>query len=680
MERFIGKMLDGRYEIKEIIGVGGMAVVFKAKCHRLNRYVAIKILKDEYMADDELRRQFHEESQAVAMLSHPNIMAVYDVSKTEELEYIVMELIDGITLKEYLERRGPLSSKEVTIFSTQIAKALEHAHSREIIHRDIKPQNIMLLRDGTLKVADFGIAHIANSQINRAKGEAIGSVHYVSPEQAKGSDIDNRADLYSLGVVMYEMLTGRLPFEGETPVEVALQHIRSIPLSPSERVEGIPETLERITMKAMNPHLSRRYASATEILADLEAFRNDANFKIDLPDPTPLSGGEESALDATRKFTNPSQAVQELLEEKKRAEQESDDDDDKVVSRTLIFSIAAVLLFFIGAIYFVVSVINPFGTNEGEKLLAPNLINKNYRDVIDDSLYADFILVEGEMIYDENLPAGTIIAQTPAPGRSVGADKKITLTISRGAKSMTLGEYANWDIRQVKIVLDRNSIPYVLVEEFSNDVAKNMVIRTEPAAGTSVTADTTVTIFISKGLEPIEVLVPNLIGMTEIEAFDALQLLGLELGDVVVVESTYPVGQIIFQEIPASSMVLEGTAINVQVSKGSGMAVVPDLLGKTEAEALALLNSAELRKGSVTPVYSSKPAGTIVTQSVVAGTEVDKNTAISFSVSLGVESGGGTDPGTDIDPGTDTDPGINGGTDSDPNTDVSGTPVDPGTN
>ena len=653
MERFIGKMLDGRYEIKEIIGVGGMAVVFKAKCHRLNRYVAIKILKDEYMADDELRRQFHEESQAVAMLSHPNIMAVYDVSKTEELEYIVMELIDGITLKEYLERRGPLSSKEVTVFSTQIAKALEHAHSREIIHRDIKPQNIMLLRDGTLKVADFGIAHIANSQIDRAKGEAIGSVHYVSPEQARGSDIDSRADLYSLGVVMYEMLTGRLPFEGETPVEVALQHIRSIPLSPSERVEGIPETLERITMKAMNPHLSRRYGSATEILADLEAFRNDANFKIELPEPTPLVNNEESTLDATRKFTNPSQTVQELLDEKKRTEQASD--DDKAVSRTLIFSIVAVLLFFIGAIYFVVSVINPFGTNETQKLLAPNLINKVYRDVIEDPLYADFVLVEGEMIYDESLPAGTIISQTPAPGRSVGADKKITLTISRGAKSMVLGEYATWDLRQVKIVLDRNNIPYVLVEEFSDEIEKNMVIRTEPAAGTSVTAETTVTIFVSKGREPKEIAMPNLLGKTEADATAALLKVGLIVGEITPIESTYPVGQVVFQEIPAKSMVLEGTVINLQISKGSGMAIVPDLLGKTEAEAVALLNSADLRKGSVTPVYSSKPAGTIVTQNVVAGTEVDKNTAISFSISLGVE------------PGTDTDSNSGTGTPTDSN-------------
>ena len=667
MDRFIGRMLDGRYEIKEIIGVGGMAVVYKAKCHRLNRYVAIKILKDEYMADDELRRQFHEESQAVAMLSHPNIMAVYDVSKTEELEYIVMELIDGITLKEYLERRGPLSSKEVTVFSTQIAKALEHAHSREIIHRDIKPQNIMLLRDGTLKVADFGIAHIANSQTDRAKGEAIGSVHYVSPEQAKGSDIDNRADLYSLGVVMYEMLTGRLPFEGETPVEVALQHIRSIPLFPSELVEGIPETLERITMKAMNPHLSRRYASATEILADLEAFRNDSNFKIDLPESTPLVSSEESALDATRKFANPGQTVQEMMDEKMRKNDHNDDDDDqKSLSGTLIFSLVAVLLFFIGAIYFVVSVINPFGGNEEQKLLAPNLINKIYQEVVDDPLYADFVLVEGEMIYDETMPAGTIISQSPAPGRSVGADKKITLTISRGAKSMVLGNYGGWDLRQLKIVLDRNNIPYVVVEEYSDEVEKSLVIRTDPEAGTAVTADSTVTIFVSKGRELKEVSVPYLIGMQENVAIQTLLDAGLVVGDITPVESIFPVGEVVFQEIPAFSMVMEGTPVNIQVSKGSGKAIVPDLLGKTEAEALQLLAEAELRKGSITEIYSNKPAGTVVMQSVTAGTAVDKNSTVSFSISLGIDTPTDSDTDSDTDSGTDSDTGDN--TDGDTNT------------
>ena len=258
MDQYIGTMLDNRYELMEIIGVGGTAVVYKAKCHRLNRFVAVKILRKEFASDQQFCRQFHDEAQAVAMLSHPNIVNIYDVSRSGSVDYIVMELIDGITLKEYLSRRGQLSPKEVTIFATQIARALEHAHDHDIIHRDIKPHNIMLLRDGTVKVADFGIAHFAEQESTYSKGEAIGSVHYVSPEQAKGSFVDNRTDLYSLGVVMYEMITGRLPFEGDTPVSIAIQHINSIALPPSIFAEDVPEQLEEITMKAMNPNLSRR--------------------------------------------------------------------------------------------------------------------------------------------------------------------------------------------------------------------------------------------------------------------------------------------------------------------------------------------------------------------------------------------------------------------------------------
>ena len=232
MDKYIGQMLDGRYEILEIIGVGGMAVVYKAMDHRLNRFVAVKILKDDYSDDAEFRRRFHGESQAVAMLSHPNIVSVYDVSKNNDLDFIVMELIDGISLKQYMEQKGPLSWRETLHFSMQIAKALEHAHSRSIIHRDIKPHNVMILKDGSVKVADFGIARIASAQ-NTLTKEALGSVHYISPEQARGARVDNRTDIYSLGVVMYEMLTGRPPYDGETPVSVAIQHINGTPLSPS---------------------------------------------------------------------------------------------------------------------------------------------------------------------------------------------------------------------------------------------------------------------------------------------------------------------------------------------------------------------------------------------------------------------------------------------------------------
>ena len=282
MDQYIGKLLDNRYEILERIGIGGMAVVYKGRDHRLNRLVAIKILKEELAQDAEFRRRFHDESQAVAMLSHPNIMAVYDVSHSAELDYIVMELLDGITLKQYMQKKGgKLAWREALHFITQIMKALSHAHSRGIIHRDIKPHNIMVLRDGSLKVADFGIARLTSAAQATLTQEALGSVHYISPEQARGSHIDARSDIYSAGVVLYEMLTGRLPFEGDSAVSVAIQHLSSVPLAPREINPDIPEQLELICMKAMAPDLDKRYPSADAMIADLEAFRKNPGVNLD---------------------------------------------------------------------------------------------------------------------------------------------------------------------------------------------------------------------------------------------------------------------------------------------------------------------------------------------------------------------------------------------------------------
>jgi len=598
MDKFIGTILDNRYELMEIIGVGGTAVVYKAKCHRLNRYVAVKILKDEFATDQEFRRQFHDEAQAVAMMSHPNIVNIYDVSRSGNIEYIVMELIEGITLKEYLSRRGPLSPKEVTIFATQIARALEHAHDHEIIHRDIKPHNILLLRDGTVKVADFGIAHFAEQESTYSKGEAIGSVHYVSPEQAKGSHVDNRTDLYSLGVVMYEMITGRLPFEGDTPVSIALQHINSIALPPSIFAEDVPQQLEDITMRAMSPSPSKRYANAGQILMDLEAFQNEQKFKLNIEkDDTAISAETESDLEATRKLHNTAE-VATLLEaeramEQRRKEEAAEvaipvaktDEHDAVaaveeetemprekkqrspLSGALIFSIIAVLVFCGGAAYFVKSVLDPYGSQNESKQEVPYLIGMYYSQVITDPAYADFHIVEGEYVYNESVDAGKIIEQKPESGRKLAEGESITVTISRGAKTFSLPDYENMEARQAKIELERLGILCVEgTPEFNDEIAAGNILRTEPAAGTTLMAGDTVTLFVSKGPEKVMVEMPDLLGRSESEALTLLEACGLNWEPVLYEEYDGISGQVIYQSIEAHSEVEKGTIVSFTVS------------------------------------------------------------------------------------------------------------------
>lgn len=601
MDKYIGTMLDNRYELLEIIGVGGTAVVYKAKCHRLNRYVAVKILKGEFASDLQFCHQFHDEAQAVAMLSHPNIVNIYDVSRSGNVDYIVMELIDGITLKEYLSRRGQLSPKEVTIFATQIARALEHAHDHDIIHRDIKPHNIMLLRDGTVKVADFGIAHFAEQESTYSKGEAIGSVHYVSPEQAKGSHVDNRTDLYSLGVVMYEMITGRLPFEGDTPVSIALQHINSIALPPSIFAEDVPEQLEEITMKAMNPNLSRRYTNAGQILADLEAFQNAQQFKLSISKEEGASVAEPvSDLDATRKLHNTGE-VAAILEAESRAqelrrreeqeelpqpvEEPSDEEVEEVEPDTkkkkkekerrersplpaaLLFSVIAVLIFCYGAGYFVKSVLDPYGDQKDSKLSTPNLIGLYYSQVIADPTYADFNIVEGEYVYNESVDAGKIIEQSPEGSRKIEKGGTITVNISRGAKTFQLPEYTGQEARQVKIELERLGV--ICVEgtpEFNDEVANGYVLRTEPVSGTELTAGDTVTLTVSKGPEIILVEMPNLMGCSENEALTLLEAAGLNWDPIVYEEYEGTPGQVIYQSVEALTQVEKGSTVAFTVS------------------------------------------------------------------------------------------------------------------
>ena len=447
MDNYIGRLLDNRYEILEVIGTGGMAVVYKALCHRLNRLVAIKILKDEFSRDQEFRRRFHAESQAVAMLSHPNIVSVYDVAHSDGLDYIVMELIDGITLKQYMEQKGQLNWREALHFATQIAKALEHAHSRGIIHRDIKPHNIMILKDGSVKVADFGIARISSAQ-NTLTREALGSVHYISPEQAKGAHVDARTDLYSLGVVLYEMLTGRPPFDGDTPVAVAIQHINATPVLPRELNPSIPLGLEQITMHAMKADLGKRYKSATEMLADLEEFRKDPNTTFDFtqrqggidmerllhdPDYLPKNLGVSAVKNRAKKAIAGKKQEREAPKAQ-RAPLAAE--PEKHGSRiAVIAGIVCIALALCGIGYFLYSYLSDLFATTKEDVV-PNFLGAYYED-IDASQYPNFKIEVGDWRASDTVEYGRVISQTPDAERTVKVGTTISLTVEpnrRGGK------------------------------------------------------------------------------------------------------------------------------------------------------------------------------------------------------------------------------------------------------
>ncbi|MGE4275798.1 MAG: Stk1 family PASTA domain-containing Ser/Thr kinase [Lawsonibacter sp.] len=590
MDQYIGKLLDNRYEILEIIGTGGMARVYKARCHRLNRLVAIKILREDLAQDAEFRRRFHDESQAVAMLSHPNIVAVYDVSRSSELEYIVMELIDGITLKQYMQKKGnKLNWREALHFITQIIKALGHAHSRGIIHRDIKPHNVMVLRDGSVKVADFGIARVASGGHSTLTQEALGSVHYISPEQARGSHIDARSDLYSAGVVLYEMITGRLPFEGDTPVSVAIQHINSIPLSPREIDPSIPEALEKITMRAMAPNPDNRYFSADEMLTDLEEFRKNPNINFDYnvnefsPEKEPdedktrirsvtlvHSGGEGRERSRTSHSPSQNQA---------RYEREEEDDRRGGFPWVMTASVAAILLFVVAVFYFLYHTFFSGMFAPAETYAVPNLVGQSYDEVIQNTelLQDHFTVVLGDTVADD-AEAGKIISQDPAADSQVGeATTEITVTVSAGPEVVYMTDLYNMEYREAYLEIERLGLKAATpTYEYNDTVAKNYVISFTPLEDTPLAPGTEVQIVVSKGPEIKTVPLPSLVTLTQDDAESKLTLMNLDVGTITQVWSdTIEAGKVVSQYPVATTVVDEGSKVNLEISKGPDPSTQP---------------------------------------------------------------------------------------------------------
>ena len=546
MDPYIGKMLDDRYEILEEIGSGGMAVVYKAMCHRLNRLVAIKILKQELGKDAELHRRFLAESQAVAMLSHPNIVSVYDVSSSGDMDYIVMELIEGVTLKQYMQKRGALSWREALHFAMQIASALEHAHSRGIVHRDIKPQNIMLLKDGTLKVADFGIARVLSSQTTLTR-ETLGSVHYISPEQARGSRVDQRTDLYSLGVVLYEMLTGQLPYDGDSAVSIAIAHIGGKCPQPRELVPEIPEGLEQIVLHAMSVKLSERYETATQMLEDMEAFREDQQILF------PYSHTP------TEELVPPEQPVQ----------QQEDEHESHGSRAGIIAVVAFMVVAFVGIGYFLYSYILKDLFSVTEELDAPVLVGRSYQE-LNDPQYSDFNIVVDKWVYSEDAEYGIVVSQNPSSGKKIKAGTTISVTVSQGAQDTLMPQVLNLNQSAAEQLLKAMDLDLTIrtVRETSDVFVSGQVMRSEPASGEKLSRGDVVVLHVSSGSVVELVKVPHLLGMEVDDALQAIDNAGLQRGTVLYRPSDEPKDTVIGQSSPPDVQIKRETVINLTVSLG----------------------------------------------------------------------------------------------------------------
>ena len=686
-DKYIGRLLDNRYEIQEVIGSGGMAVVYKARCHRLNRLVAIKILKDELSEDEEFRRRFHAEGQAVAMVSHPNIVSVYDVSSVSDANYIVMELIDGITLKQYMEKKGVLNWKETLHFAIQIAKALEHAHSKGIVHRDIKPHNVMVLKNGSVKVADFGIARVM-SKSNTLTKEALGSVHYISPEQAKGGRVDNRSDLYSLGGVMYEMITGRPPYDGESPVAVAIQHINGGANMPSTLNPNIPGGLEQIIMKAMSRDPDKRYTNATAMLYDMDEFRKNPIMLFDYnappiddvtrmssmavaadaskttaerivagriePNPrrrTPPSGAPQRRTPgAPQRRTATSGAPQRRTPggsgagtarttqtPTRRRTQEQPDNRSQIATIAIVAGSAVALLALILLLWTLIN--GAFSGPKEDLVEVPNLIGKVYEELDLNSYDGLKIDLLYRQFSDEFAP-GQIMHQEPTGGNKVQRGNTVKVIVSSGPETPVkiMEDLSKLDLENAvdyltgQGVLESNILIY---KENSATISEGQVIRTEPAAKDTFTSDDTVKVWVSSGPEIEEGTLPDVVGKQLQVAYDILNSLNFKNIVIEPVESDAEKDTVIGQSEEAGTKIDVTTVIILEVSTGPKVEIMPDLSGKTFEEAKKLLN--DLGFMDVEPEYveSIKTKDTVVEQSVKPEDEVKILTSIVLKVSKG---------------------------------------------
>ncbi len=580
-DNMIGMKLDGRYEITERIGVGGMSDVYKGRDIMEGRTVAVKILKPEFCSNEEFVRCFRNESKAIAVLSHPNIVKIFDVGHENALEYIVMEYIDGITLKEYIEQIGLVPWRECVHYTIQILRALQLAHDRGIVHRDIKPQNVMRLSDGTIKVMDFGIARFSRQNPGMPTEKTMGSVHYVSPEQARGEHTDERSDIYSVGVMMYEMLTGRKPFDGDTPVSVALKHMNEEPVKPSQFVSSMYTGLEEIILRAMEKDPAKRYQSASGMIMDIEAFKNDQSVVFGYADE-PVKKPERSSkllMAAKNKKAQPDKPKKVKAKKPEPPVQDyvvyedsADDDEDDEPRHNYILPILAamtVTVIIVATLFLSKVILGAFKTtaSSSNDYTMPKLVGLNYYDARAE--YPDIQLAATEEYNSEN-PAGIIIEQEKAEGRIVKIGDVIKVVVSKGTRMVTVPDVVNFHYNSANAALIGENLKCLRIEVESDDIAAGYVVKTDPVAYSTIEEGSTVKVYVSIGPSTEDTVVPYVVGysVTEAEAMlnDAFLVTKIQY-----TESSEPADTVISQNIAEGDIVTRNTTVTIYVSDGTGM-------------------------------------------------------------------------------------------------------------
>ena len=630
----MSKLLAGRYELIEKIGEGGMAVVYKAKDRLLNRYVAIKILRPEFTQDEQFLDSFKRESQAAAGLQHPNIVSIYDVGRTGNINFIVMELVDGRPLSDLIKENGHLDYKTTIDIAKQVASALAIAHKHQIIHRDVKPHNIMITSDGVAKLTDFGIARaVSKATMVADTSKIIGSVHYFSPEQARGAYVDERSDIYSLGIVMFEMLTGRVPFDGETPVEVALKHINEDVPSPAKLVPGIPPALDKVVLKATDKYQTERYKSADEML---EALKN-VEFVTQMVGDRVFAGETDNKPRRDENLVAPVMSSRREDREQEMViapanprKPKAKSDDKKKKKRAIIIGVAAAVILALFGILYVSGIIG----GGGKEVTVPDVKGMSYSEA-KEVLEAKGLKIEkaDEPIASQKIEKGKIVSQTPSKNSKVKKGRTVRVILSAGNTELKVPDLKGLSYKEAKTLLSEMGLQISKGDEVDSDsVAEGLIASQYPSAKTKVDKGDIITVNISKGKK--DAVIPKLVGTTftsESDVSDILSKYGYKLGKVSYEESYETPGTIIKQSPDAGTTAEKKTSVDIVISKAKSKATVPNLNGMTYDQAESALQSLGFSVGRVTEEENNGfTAGTVFKQYPAANSEYQTGSTVDI--------------------------------------------------